>query len=32
MRGSDEEARLQRAANEYKEMAAKMESRSRSAA
>src|SRR6478609_5999270 len=32
MRGSDEEARLQRAANEYKEMAAKMESRSLSAA
>ncbi len=32
MRGSDEEARLQRAAAEYKEMAAKMESRSLSAA
>lgn len=32
MRGSDEEARLQRAAAEYKGMAAKMESRSLSAA
>jgi hypothetical protein len=32
MRGSDEGARLQRAAHEYKEMAAKMESRSFSAA
>jgi len=32
MRGSDEEGRLQRAAGEYKEMAAKMESRSLAAA
>jgi hypothetical protein len=32
MRGSDEEARLRRAAEEYKEMAAEMESRSLAAA